>query len=494
MTPMATEPVLALDDIQGNSVVGFRKGNQSFAFLRVDAGDGAADRARSWLRGLGPQLSDARQVLEHNRTFRAARQGEAVAAATLGAAAPVVWVNVALAAACLVRFGLDVREFDDDGFRVGLAKRSPLLNDPADPASSGHPGQWQVGGSNPCDAVVIAASDERDACLARLDALVTEATGSGWVLVHRIDGADLPGDLKGHEHFGFRDGISMPVVRGRASDAADDFVAPRGAGTAAPGFARAGQQLLWPGQVLLGQPRQDPRDPGATIQPTGPAGPAWSTNGSYLVIRKLTQDVEGFWRFVRRHAPKVDTDPVRFASMLVGRWPSGAPLSLSPHADDPGLATDGDRVNDFAFGDDGSGVRCPLAAHVRKVNPRDITTEQGGANDTFTRQFLRRGIPFTEPDGRGLLFAAYMSSIVEQFEFVQRTWTNSDELPEHGSGHDLIIGQRQEGDARARRITLTDASGKAVTVRTLQDFVTPVGGEYFLAPPISAFADPLGRP
>ena len=149
VTPMATEPVLALDEIQGNSVVGFRKGNQSFAFLRVDAGDGAVDRARSWLRGLGSQLSDARQVLDHNRTFRAARQGDAAASATLGAAAPVVWVNVALTAACLVRFGLDVREFDDDGFRVGLAKRSPLLNDPADPASSGHPGRWQVGGRTP---------------------------------------------------------------------------------------------------------------------------------------------------------------------------------------------------------------------------------------------------------------------------------------------------------------------------------------------------------
>ena len=82
-----------------------------------------------------------------------------------------------------------------------------------------------------------------------------------------------------------------------------------------------------------------------------------------------------------------------------------------------------------------------------------------------------------------------MSSIVDQFEFVQRTWANSADLPEAGSGHDLIIGQRQEaGGARARRIRLADPSGKAVTVRTLGDFVTPVGGEYFLAPPISAFA------
>ena len=88
-----------------------------------------------------------------------------------------------------------------------------------------------------------------------------------------------------------------------------------------------------------------------------------------------------------------------------------------------------------------------------------------------------------------------MSSIVDQFEFVQRTWANSPDLPEAGSGHDLIIGQRQEADgARPRRIRLTDPAGRPVTVRSLGDFVTPVGGEYFFAPSISAFADPLGRP
>ena len=56
------------------------------------------------------------------------------------------------------------------------------------------------------------------------------------------------------------------------------------------------------------------------------------TNGTFLVYRKLEQDVAGFWNFMRVESERRFGvgDPlfmVRLASKMVGRWPSGAPLS-----------------------------------------------------------------------------------------------------------------------------------------------------------------------
>ena len=56
------------------------------------------------------------------------------------------------------------------------------------------------------------------------------------------------------------------------------------------------------------------------------------------------------------------------ASRCVGRWPSGAPLVLAPGADDPRA---GDR-DDFLYGGDPDGLACPLGAHIRRTNPRDV--------------------------------------------------------------------------------------------------------------------------
>ena len=63
-------------------------------------------------------------------------------------------------------------------------------------------------------------------------------------------------------------------------------------------------------------------------------------NGSYVVYRKLQQDVAGFWQFMKREAVRStgaeDTGcMIWLASRCVGRWPSGAPLVLAPDADDP---------------------------------------------------------------------------------------------------------------------------------------------------------------
>lgn len=514
------EPILALDEIQGNCVVPFAKDHQAFLFLRVVN----RSRARRWVARVAPTMARSSDVLEFNRLFSAMR-------ARLGIDPPglvVTWTAIAFSAAGLRNLvgDVSVEDFVDDPFKLGLATRSAVLGDPVDARSPGTPSRWVVGGPhNEADIVVLVASDRAE--LVDQEVAQILRTARGVETIHLQLGSNLPGKLSGHEHFGFRDGISQPGVRGRASRRRGDFLTPRLLDEADPNawlLARPGRPLVWPGQFVFGYKQQDPHNPlrGA---PQARRGPAWADNGSFIVIRRLTQDVAGFWRFAARTAALLRRRGAagmtagRVAALMVGRWPSGAPLMRSPLNDDPALGADTDAANNFGFAEaaralrlstgapdefpsapnDVEGRRCPVGAHIRKVNPRDTTTEQGGSRDTLTRLVLRRGIPFGPPaprfarhDGeRGLLFVAYQTSIDSQFEFLQRTWANTEDTPSPG-GHDPVIGQSRAENGR-RRLTLWLPDGRVETVTIAADFVTPTGGGYFFAPSLSALADVIGR-
>ena len=73
-------------------------------------------------------------------------------------------------------------------------------------------------------------------------------------------------------------------------------------------------------------------------------------NGSYLVMRQLSQDVRAFWQWIDRATSNADgsANPaarLRLAAKMVGRWPSGAPLVQAPDQDNPSLA----EANDFMY-------------------------------------------------------------------------------------------------------------------------------------------------
>lgn len=92
-----------------------------------------------------------------------------------------------------------------------------------------------------------------------------------------------------------------------------------------------------------------------------------------------------------------------------------------------------------------------------------------------------------EPAGEvGLLFMAYMASIVGQFEFTQQAWANNPRFlrglaaGEAPTGIDPVIGQG--GDQAARTQDWPVGEGKPMVPFAFADFVRMQGGEYFFAP------------
>src|SRR5262245_10185198 len=541
------EDALTIKTTQRNILAGFNKDFQTLLFLRIID----PKEFREWLTELVPFVATTAEVLAFNRVFKEIRARRK----SHSRAVQATWMNLAFTASGLRKLApREVTKFKDAAFQAGLRARSATLGDPT--SGEGSPERWVVGGPhNEVDVVLIFAADDRDDLLAEVtrieDSIFAARTADGRPLrcgveiVFRQHGSVLPQPLTGHEHFGFLDGVSQPALRGRISDDPHDVLTLR-QNPDNPDQGKPGQDLIWPGEFVFGYPGQDPNADSVSakgpdsLAPEGrPVAPPWARDGSYLVFRRLRQDVPGFRQFIRTEAERLGLSADLLAAKIVGRFRSGAPLMRTIDHDDTILAGNECVNNDFVFGSDGGrrsarrivrklddslcrteppaepddvGAVCPFAAHIRKTYPRNDTGTLNatiGTVTTQTHRLLRRGIPFgapypeNPPDGlrdsgdRGLLFLAYQTSIEDQFEFVQRAWANdpqfkdSAEHRELRSGHDLIIGQNgRRGQHRRRRFVLpvAGAEGKLrrEVIETTTEWVIPTGGGYFFAPSISA--------
>ena len=516
------EPILDTYDIQGNSLGGFNKDHEMLIFFKMTQ----VAAAKKWLRSIEPFIATAAEVIAFNQLFKTTRRRRHGEEGTVRS----TFINIGFTFEGLKKLTPDADQFTDAAFKEGLHNRSASLGDPTDPKAAGHQSQWVIGvAHNVPDGVLIVASDD-PSHLATTVKELEKNFGPGLKVMVKQRGETLPGALAGHEHFGFKDGISQPGIRGRLPQSPHEFLTKR-EDPEDPNKGKPGQDLIHAGEFIFGYPTQigqpDPDREGLNLNlgETAIAGPAWAKNGSYLVFRRLRQDVKGFHAFVKSAAAVLSQSNPAFAGMtkekfgakLVGRWASGAPIVNNPDRDNP---NDANELN-FEFEDeDAQGLRCPFAGHIRKTYPRD--TERGSfvnESATQTHRLLRRGIPFGKPmssgcpvslkrlrslfsdwmaslagtdtmggnkmSDRGLLFLAYQTSIERQFEFVTNFWVNNPDFSDSGNGHDPILGQSQDPTTRDRSIVLqAENPANNATVKLPKDWVIPTGGGYFFTPSI----------
>ena len=397
---------------------------------------------RAWLSGLADTVRSA-------------------AAVESSIAASQRWVTVAFTWNGLRALGLDeasLASFPEE-FKQGMVARAEMLGD----TGANHPDHW-VGGLARPDLHAIAilfARDgpERAQSLAEHDKLLERCDGVE--VLSSLELQATPPFAYAHDHFGYRDRISQPVMKGTG-----EVPTP---GSGAP---------LEPGEFILGYPDED-GPPALQPQPE-----LLSRNGTYMAYRRLQEHVGAFRDFLRQHGQTPEEQEL-VAAKLMGRWRSGAPLVLAPNADDAALGADMQRNNDFNYKqDDPHGYAVPLGAHCRRMNPRDTAANMN------RRRIIRRGATYGPPlpesapeDGveRGIAAFVICASLIRQFEFAQNVWINDKNFHELGNERDPIIGT-QDGTFEfkipkrpiRRRIT------------GLPAFTTVRGGAYFFLPGLRA--------
>ena len=158
---------------------------------------------------------------------------------------------------------------------------------------------------------------------------------------------------------------------------------------------------------------------------------------------------------------------------------------LAPESDDPALGADQNRNNDFSYGDDQQGLKCPFSAHIRRVNPRDALEDELVAVNLH--HFLRRGMNYGTPlpegiyedDGaeRGGLFLLVGAKLQQQFEFIQSQWISDGNFISHGTEQDPIVGN--PGPDSVFTIPRRPVRRR---LHGLPQFVVVRGGEYLFLP------------
>ncbi|KAF5375779.1 hypothetical protein D9757_008977 [Collybiopsis confluens] len=429
---------LNLTNIQGDILIGMKKHTELFLFFKIQ-------NVKAFKSQLGAKILPL--ITSTTKLLSVSTQ-------------PTTAVNIAFSQRGLTALGVTDNLGDSD-FSSGQFSGASSLGDQTS--------NWvpQFSGTD-IDGVLLLASDTIDNVNTMLSNIETAVNGSVSE-VYRIQGAARPGSEQGHEHFGFMDGISNPAV--------DGFSTPL-----------PGQAVVAPGIILLGE------------QGDSTTRPSWAKDGSFLAFRQLKQRVPEFNKFLLDNALVEPTSSSSVSSIqngsellgarMMGRWKSGAPVDLTPLVDDPVLAADPQRNNNFNFThpDLGTFVNHIIRAGI-PYGP-EVTNTETTANVSSTDATLERG----------LAFVAYQSSIGSGFAFLQQFWANNAffhtvslfatcNYNENSVGEDPIIGVASgDGPRHPGGLDPQDPT-KVITIN--EDFVVSRGGEYFFSPSLSAIQNTL---
>lgn len=376
-----------------------------------------------------------------------------------------------LPAATLVSFPVE--------FQQGMKQRAAILGD----TGVNSPERWDElwRGSGQVHAwlgIHAQAQPALDARAAEVHALFEE-TGGAVALASQDAAAIMDADKPTtREHFGYTDGFGNPDYLGveRSTQPGQGKLMPDG--TWAP---------LATGELLLGYADE------AGELPVAPVPHLLADNGTFMVYRKLHQNVAAFRAYLDEHGAQYGGGKEKLAAKFIGRWRDGTPIELSPDNPDPSIVQDPDRSTNFTYGADAEGTRCPIGAHIRRVHPRDAFGFNGKLIDR--RRITRRGLPYGNPaaegqpvsdaEERGIIFMALNASLSRQFEFVQQQWIQYGNDAHQGNDKDMLIGNH---GGRGKFVVQGDSSrtNPPYICSHLPNFVELRGGDYFFLPSITA--------
>lgn len=362
---------------------------------------------------------------------------------------------------------------EEGAFEEGMKKRE--LGDPDIDA-------WEKAYKEPVHAMLSLSNDSLELIETVIIQLKKE-WGACIEIIHKQYGEKLMNSsAQAIEHFGYVDGVSQPLFLH------SDFYKKDEKGVEQKRFLSDTWEPSAPLALVL---KEDPFVENAIEN---------VSYGSYLVYRKLEQNVRAFKQAEQDLGTQLgfegETKEIAGA-LMVGRFENGLPVVQLGNGEDP---EEKNEENDFDYSRDQEGKRCPFHSHIRKVNPRGDATRAFGMPEEEERshRIVRRGIPYDETNrngdlsfyperGVGLLFLCFQNSIENQFEFIQKKWANNNDFPKPFTGIDPLIGQGENrkdangGDAEQKWSTIQ----RTTCSQSLGDFVKMKGGEYFFAPSLT---------
>ena len=374
------------------------------------------------------------------------------------------WLSVAISYTGLEALVLPRESLQSfpEAFRAGMAARARQLGD----EGVNDPKNWQPPfGTGQIHIGVSAFSDSEENRRRALEIAREQYQSlSGVSVLAMQDFGAQPGDLN---PLGYKDGIDQPAIEGSGFDPLPGQGQPIKAGEFILGYpGEAGVPLPMPQPDILGR------------------------NGTFVGVRKYQSRVGAFNRFLRTNG-STEQERELLAAKLVGRWRSGAPLTLAPDVDNPALGADLLRNNDFDYSNDPRGRQAPFGCHIRRMNPRDTALTR--LTDVKIHRLIRRGTTFGAPYDpnavseeddevpRGAYFQFMSAKAMATMEFLQQEWINDGNFVGVGDERDPIIGQQQEGAT----FTIPREPSRR-RIHGIETFNVLRGGEYLFMPSISA--------
>ncbi len=362
-------------------------------------------------------------------------------------------------------------------FQQGMRHRAEILGDRGVNSPDRWDALWQGDGVHAWIGINGLTQEALDARCSAILALIEEA-GAFLLGIQDAAASIVDGKATTKEHFGYTDGFGNPDYLGveRRSQPGQGKLLPDGRW--AP---------LATGELLLGYADE------AGELPVAPVPHILAANGTFMVYRKLHQNLATFRDYLERQATVYAGGKEKLAAKFIGRWRDGTPIELSPDHPDPALAQDPGRSTNFTYAADAGGTRCPMGAHIRRVHPRDAFGFNGRLINR--RRITRRGLTYGRfaPEGeqvsdseeRGVIFMALNASLARQFEFVQQQWVQYGNDARLGNEKDTLMGNH---GGQGRFVVQGDSSptNPPFICSNLPDFVELRGGEYFFVPSITA--------